>query len=179
MWQQSFGQRKIISEFMKDRSLGEKRLASMPDRVTNTINLVGGKGVANRPTVINCFGGDMTSSAKWWSAWKAFMFEQQVTVEGGGGGGGGVTTVPAKMLQKIRRSKYPAVTAEEEAISIPLQTLAQQLASKCAWTSGLTAPRRPNCRFQGPRARAYNPERRFSRLSAAHQSAREGASGRN
>ena len=49
----------------------------------------------------------------------------QITVEGGGGGGGGVTTVPAKMLQKIRRSKYPAVTAEEEAISIPLQTLCQ------------------------------------------------------
>ena len=71
MWQQSFGQRKIISEFMKDRSLGEKRLASMPDRVTNTINLAGGRGVANRPTVINCFAGDMTSSARWWANWKA------------------------------------------------------------------------------------------------------------
>ena len=71
MWQASFGQRKIISGFMKDRSLGEnpnpnpnpnpspnpnpnpspnpnpnpnrslgeKRLASMPDRVTNTVTL--------------------------------------------------------------------------------------------------------------------------------------------
>ena len=39
MWQASFSQRKIISGFMKDRSLGEKRLASMPDRVTNTVTL--------------------------------------------------------------------------------------------------------------------------------------------
>ena len=43
----------------------------MPDRVTNTINLAGGRGVANRPTVINCFAGDMTSSVRWWANWKA------------------------------------------------------------------------------------------------------------
>ena len=36
MWLQSFGGRPIISAFMKDRSIGEKRLTSMPDRVTNT-----------------------------------------------------------------------------------------------------------------------------------------------
>jgi len=36
MWLQSFGARPIITGFMKDRSLGEKRLTSMPDRVTNT-----------------------------------------------------------------------------------------------------------------------------------------------
>ena len=89
MWLQSFGGRPIISAFMKDRSIGEKRLTSMPDRVTNTarrgpprtpapivptlttdrsphqINLAGGRGVANRPTVINCFAGDMTSSERW------------------------------------------------------------------------------------------------------------------
>jgi hypothetical protein len=29
------------------------------------------------------------------------------------------------LLSKIKRSKYPAITAEEESISIPLQTLAQ------------------------------------------------------
>ena len=33
--------------------------------------------------------------------------------------------LPASLLQKIKRAKYPAVTAEEEAISIPLQTLCQ------------------------------------------------------
>uniref|UniRef100_A0A7S0EEX2 Endonuclease/exonuclease/phosphatase domain-containing protein n=1 Tax=Phaeocystis antarctica TaxID=33657 RepID=A0A7S0EEX2_9EUKA len=122
MWQASFGQRKIISGFMKDRSLGEKRLASMPDRVTNTINLAGGRGVANRPTVINCFAGDMTSSVRWWANWKAFMFETKVLVEGGG-----AATLPASLLQPIKRAKYPALTVEEETISIPLQTLCQAI----------------------------------------------------
>ena len=122
MWQQSFGQRKIISGFMKDRSLGEKRLASMPDRVTNTINLAGGRGVANRPTVINCFAGDMTSSERWWANWKAFMFETEVLVEGGG-----AATLPASLLQPIKRAKYPALSLEEEAISLPLQTLCQAI----------------------------------------------------
>jgi hypothetical protein len=37
----------------------------------------------------------------------------------------GVAALPASLLQKIKRAKYPAVTAEEEAISIPLQTLCQ------------------------------------------------------
>ena len=31
------------------------------------------------------------------------------------------------MLQKIKKSKYPAITAEEEAVSIPLQTLCQAI----------------------------------------------------
>jgi uncharacterized protein (UPF0333 family) len=37
-WQSEYRNRKIISEFVKDGTLGKKRLASMPDRVTNTIN---------------------------------------------------------------------------------------------------------------------------------------------
>ncbi|CAE7587113.1 unnamed protein product, partial [Symbiodinium pilosum] len=32
--------RKIVSGFIKDRSLGSKRLISMPDRITNTIHVV-------------------------------------------------------------------------------------------------------------------------------------------
>lgn len=63
-WTNDFSKRKIISGFMKDKALGEKRLASMPDRITNTINLKDG-GVANRPTVINCFVGDISSVPKW------------------------------------------------------------------------------------------------------------------
>ena len=31
------------------------------------------------------------------------------------------------MLQKIKKSKYPAISAEEEAVSIPLQTLCQAI----------------------------------------------------
>ena len=31
------------------------------------------------------------------------------------------------MLQKIKKSKYPAISTEEEAVSIPLQTLCQAI----------------------------------------------------
>ena len=61
-----FAGRKIISGFMKDKELGEKRLASMPDRVTNTINTLGEAGKVHRPTVISCYDGDMSSMAAWW-----------------------------------------------------------------------------------------------------------------
>jgi len=83
--------------------------------------------------VINCFSGDMTSLPKWWDNWKRFMFEQKLTVEGAGKSGkhgakrAGVEAVPVTMLQKIKKAKYPAITVEEEAISIPLQTLAQAI----------------------------------------------------
>ena len=43
MWLNDYSQRRIISTFLKDVSIGEKRLTSMPDRVTNTINLAGGE----------------------------------------------------------------------------------------------------------------------------------------
>jgi len=120
LWTSDYSERRIISGFMKDKALGEKRLASMPDRITNTINLAGGK-VANRPTVINCFAGDMTSLPRWWAEWRGFMFEKQLKLPDG-------KEMPAAaMLSKIKRSKYPAVTAEEEAISVPLQTLAQAI----------------------------------------------------
>ena len=32
----------------------------------------------NRPTVINCFAGDMTTTAKWWANWKDFMFKEKL-----------------------------------------------------------------------------------------------------
>jgi len=118
-WRTDFSRRKIISGFMKDKALGDKRLASMPDRITNTINLASG-GAANRPTVINCFAGDMTSLDKWWHEWKNFMFTRPLKLPSG-------ELVPAAMLSRIKRSKYPALTEAEEAISIPLQTLAQAI----------------------------------------------------
>lgn len=123
-WTNDYSQRRIISGFMKDKSIGDKRLASMPDRYTNTINTLD-KGVANRPTVINCFEGDMSSLAKWWSQWKKFMFKTTLRLPGGGGAG--TLVEPAGLLSKIKRSKYPAITSEEEAISIPLQTLSQAI----------------------------------------------------
>tara|TARA_B110001452_G_C15219676_1_gene422818 strand:+ start:283 stop:1881 length:1599 start_codon:yes stop_codon:yes gene_type:complete len=119
-WTEDFSKRKIIENFLKDPTLGEKRLASMPDRVTNTINTTDG-GKANRPTVISCFGGDMSSMDAWWGEWKKFMFG--VKLEVAGKKGGVESKVPAAMLPPLKRAKYPAVTEEEEAISVPLQAL--------------------------------------------------------
>ena len=51
-WLCGFRERLAISGFLKDKTLGVKRLVSMPDRITNTIFLEGG-GVHMRPTVIN------------------------------------------------------------------------------------------------------------------------------
>jgi hypothetical protein len=55
-WVNDYSKRKIISGFVKDYVLGKKRLASMPDRVTNTIHVSDGSSVM-RPTVINCYEG--------------------------------------------------------------------------------------------------------------------------
>jgi len=63
----------------------------------------------------------MRSVASWWAEWKKFMFAAPLALPSG------ASTLPAAMLQKIKRAKYPAVTAEEEAISVPLQTLAQAI----------------------------------------------------
>merc|ERR1719238_904688 len=81
LWRSDFAKRKIISGFMKDAGLGEKRFASMPDRITNTIHTLDA-GKVNRPTVISCYGGDMSSMEAWWREWRAFMFGNKVTVPG-------------------------------------------------------------------------------------------------
>jgi hypothetical protein len=125
MWRDDLSQRRIISTFMKDASIGEKRLASMPDRVTNTINLAP-QGTAYRPTVINCFEGDLSTLRKWWRAWSDFMFNRSISLVGSA-----AATTPSKMLQKIKRAKYPALSEDEEAVSIPLQTLCQARARRC------------------------------------------------
>ena len=53
LWTTDYSSRKIVSGFLKDAAIGEKRLASMPDRVTNTINTASGVPVY-RPTVRRC-----------------------------------------------------------------------------------------------------------------------------
>lgn len=77
-WSDEYRSRKIISGFLKDKSIGKKRLASMPDRVTNTINTADG-GKALRPTVINCVATDIQNLSAWWQQWRDFMFVQPVT----------------------------------------------------------------------------------------------------
>ena len=53
--------RRIVTDFLKDREIGKKRLIGMPDRITNRVNLAGGRS-ALRPTVINAFSGRLDSA---------------------------------------------------------------------------------------------------------------------
>eukprot|EP00934_Nitzschia_sp_Nitz4_P004156 Nitzschia sp. Nitz4//scaffold153_size53422//13539//19613//NITZ4_006760-RA/size53422-processed-gene-0.20-mRNA-1//-1//CDS//3329537259//4146//frame0 len=119
-WESDFRDRKIVSGFMKDPLLGSKRLASMPDRITNTINVKGSEEPVFRPTVINMYAGDLSTLDLWWAAWEKFMFDDKLTIEGKDGD---ETKAPYEMLQKIKKSKYPDITEQEEADSLPLQTM--------------------------------------------------------
>eukprot|EP00578_Thalassiosira_sp_NH16_P023927 CAMPEP_0181091284 /NCGR_PEP_ID=MMETSP1071-20121207/8317_1 /TAXON_ID=35127 /ORGANISM="Thalassiosira sp., Strain NH16" /LENGTH=615 /DNA_ID=CAMNT_0023173415 /DNA_START=118 /DNA_END=1968 /DNA_ORIENTATION=- len=119
-WDTDFKKRKIVSGFMKDPLLGSKRLASMPDRITNTINVVGSNEPVCRPTVINMYDGDLSNLKLWWSAWERFMFDTPLTIQKKEGA---ITDPPYKMLQPIKKSKYPDITPEEEKVSLPLQTM--------------------------------------------------------
>mmetsp|Transcript_111739 Transcript_111739/g.339739 ORF Transcript_111739/g.339739 Transcript_111739/m.339739 type:complete len:576 (+) Transcript_111739:94-1821(+) len=131
MWQggeMRLRDRRIVSEFIKDASLGAKRLISMPDRVTNTINVVTRKESnyqpppACRPSVMNNFEGDLSTANVWWEQWKKFMFVDPLTIRSKGG----IAILrPVEMLERIARSKYPAVSEQEERLSIPLQVLCQ------------------------------------------------------
>jgi hypothetical protein len=118
-WEDDFSKRKIIEGFLKDGLLGSKRLASMPDRITNTINTADG-GQVYRPTVINMYEGDLSTQEKWWKEWEAFMFVNKLSVDNKGAT---EKKIPYEMLQPIKKAKYPDITEQEEHDSLPLQTL--------------------------------------------------------
>lgn len=119
VYEEDYKHRKLISEFLKDKDLGKKRLTSMPDRFTNTINTVN-DGQLCRPTLINCYEKKMDSIDEWWDQWKDFMFDTTVEVYAKGST---KSMQVCEMLGPIKQSKYPAITSEEEKIAIPLQTL--------------------------------------------------------
>jgi hypothetical protein len=119
-WESDFQDRKIVSGFLKDPLLGSKRLASMPDRITNTINVQGGDGQVFRPTVINMYDGDLSTLDKWWKAWEEFMFDKKLKIKGKNGV---EKKIPYEMLQRIKKAKYPRITEQEETDSLPLQTM--------------------------------------------------------
>jgi len=125
-WEGNYANRKIIAGFMKDKDIGAKRLASMPDRITNTINCLD-KGQVCRPTVINVYEARMDSVEEWWPQWRDFMFKEEVRVRLKGGALTGDLRRPCQLLDPIKQAKYPAITKEEEAISVPLQTLCQAI----------------------------------------------------
>lgn len=118
-WDEDFSKRKIVEGFIKDDLLGSKRLASMPDRITNTINTADGQTIF-RPTIINMYEGDLSTSEMWWSAWETFMFDTKVKIKTTDGI---IEQAPYSMLQKIKKAKYPEITNQEEEDSLPLQTL--------------------------------------------------------
>lgn len=121
IWQSDIQQRKIISGILKDKDLGAKRLMSMPDRFTNTINLASG-AMTFRPTVINHCSSKLSSVAEWWPQWQQFMFQEELELKTGKNGST-KRIRPCQMLSTIKKAKYPAITEEEEAVSIPLQCL--------------------------------------------------------
>lgn len=109
--------RKIVSGFLKDAEIGKKRLASMPDRLTNTIALkteTAGSNALFRPTPINCCSTYFKSFDDWWSHWKHFMFETKLPNQKN----------VFSLLKTIPRSKYPELTEDDERVSLPLQVVA-------------------------------------------------------
>mmetsp|Transcript_73693 Transcript_73693/g.196058 ORF Transcript_73693/g.196058 Transcript_73693/m.196058 type:complete len:552 (-) Transcript_73693:622-2277(-) len=115
-WTSNIRTRKCISEFLRDLSFGEKRLISMPDRMTNSVKTAQGQ-VAHRPSPITGFVGEMPDVASWWPLWKEFMFRTPICVRG--------TSFACvnQVIETIPRSKYPALTDAEERMSRPLQVL--------------------------------------------------------
>jgi hypothetical protein len=118
MWNDQYRARKVVSGFLTDKTIGSKRLASMPDRVTNTIQSK--RGNVYRPAVTNCYGAELRDMESWFDAWLEFFFDMDVELP--------ADEKPRKvysMLTKIRQAKYPAVTTEEEEASVPLQIVLQ------------------------------------------------------
>jgi len=120
MWENDYRRRRVVSEFLTDALIGKKRLASMPDRVTNTIQLEDG-GYEFRPAVSNCYAEAWSSLDDWWKRWLVFFFETRVKLDSKG------DKPVYTLLPTIKSRKYPDVTAQEEKLSKPLQLLVQAI----------------------------------------------------
>ena len=57
---------------------------------------------------------------KWWAQWSEFVFEKKITIKKKETS---KTIHIYQLMAPILKAKYPDITIEEEAISIPLQTL--------------------------------------------------------
>ena len=120
-WNENYKNRKIISQFITDKTIGVKRLTSMPDRLTNTINIPGSEEPVCRPSVINIYSGDLSTTSFWFDQWLHFFFNETITLTSRSGEA--QTKKICDLLVKIQHAKYPAISEEEEKISIPLQLL--------------------------------------------------------
>ena len=115
-WMKEMLDLKMISGFLKDKSFGEKRLISMPDRFTSVVCTEKSK-TQFRPSPISGFQGEMGTVDIWWPLWKSFMFRTPVLAEGK------QYASVASLLEPIPRAKYPSLSAQEEKASLPLQAL--------------------------------------------------------
>ena len=109
IWESDLSKRPLVSGFLKDKAIGSKRFISMPDRFTNTINLASSSEPNCRPAVTNNYVGDLGSFDAWWAAWAAFMFDTELFVPTRSGP---AFRLPCKLLSKISRAKYPALSEE-------------------------------------------------------------------
>eukprot|EP00457_Paulinella_chromatophora_P001270 gb/GEZN01001272.1/.p1 GENE.gb/GEZN01001272.1/~~gb/GEZN01001272.1/.p1 ORF type:complete len:971 (-),score=160.49 gb/GEZN01001272.1/:211-3123(-) len=116
IWRKDWKTRKIITGFIKDSDIENKRFVSMPDRITSSINTV--NGPVNRPAVTNAYDGRIDTIPEWWEAWKEFMFVRGLRL----GSKQGSSKRPYELLRLIRQPKYP-LSKEEERISLPLQIM--------------------------------------------------------
>ena len=131
-WSADFSGRRIIANFLQDRELSKKRLISMPDRVSNSPSVPQStqanrvftdQGSGVRPSIVSVYDGDLSSIEVWYESWLAYFFDVPITVMTDSVEGVVKTVDVCDLLVPIRQSRYPAITAEEEAISIPLQLL--------------------------------------------------------
>ena len=77
VWEAEYKNRYAIREFLKDKDIGSKRLISMPDRISNTIQSEG--VVLMRPSVVSMFNDEaLSTTLGWWGLWKKYMFDTQV-----------------------------------------------------------------------------------------------------
>ena len=126
VWETEYKNRYAIEGFLKDKAIGRKRLISMPDRISNTIQSQG--EMLMRPSVISMFNDEALSSIPgWWCLWTKYMFETQVKVLDRNSPNTFRFLRVIDMMQKIPHAKYPAISEEEEAMSIPLQLLAMAI----------------------------------------------------
>ena len=75
-WNDDYKNRPIVSGFMQDDELGAKRLISMPDRVSNSIEVFGSRELLVRPTVTNAYEKDLSSVQTWFDAWKVSSYSE-------------------------------------------------------------------------------------------------------
>jgi hypothetical protein len=103
-WEYDYSKPTIVEGVLKDSILWRKRLASMLDRVTNTIHTEDGKSIL-RPTVMNMYEDDLSTQDIWWKKWEAFMFDTPLKIRDATTGQ--VREVaPYAMLPSIPKWKY-------------------------------------------------------------------------